>query len=141
MSDLHKNIRKRRKELGLTQDELAKLTGYTNKSSIATIEAGRANIPHEKIFVFADALQTTPSELFGYSTEPIVLDVEPETEEEKDLRQRIDILSYMFKTMPENYRQLAFNSMEQTYKLYLSTITKEQIIKDLEDSEDENPYD
>ena len=32
-------IKQRRKELGMTQAELAKKTGYTDKSSIAVIES------------------------------------------------------------------------------------------------------
>ena len=38
MLDLYKNIKQLREEKGLSQDELAKLTGYTSRSSIAKIE-------------------------------------------------------------------------------------------------------
>ena len=40
MEQLYKNIKARRVELGLTQQELAEKMGYTNRSSIAKIENG-----------------------------------------------------------------------------------------------------
>ena len=66
MLDLYKNIRARRKELHLTQEELAFKTGYTNKSSIASIESGRVDLPQSKIIEFAKALETTPGLLMGW---------------------------------------------------------------------------
>jgi len=67
MLELYKNIKSRRQELHMTQDELAKKTGYTNKSSIATIEAGKIDLPQSKILEFANALETTPSDLMGWN--------------------------------------------------------------------------
>jgi len=67
MLDLYKNIKKRRQELHMTQTELAEKTGYTNKSSIASIEAGKIDLPQSKILQFADALECTPSELLGWT--------------------------------------------------------------------------
>lgn len=63
---LYENIKKHRKELGMTQDELAKRTGYTSRSSIAKIEQGLVDLPQTKIKLFADALGVTSSELMGY---------------------------------------------------------------------------
>ena len=65
MLDLYVNIRNRRKELGMSQEELAKKVGYTSRSTIARIEKGEIDISRDKIFAFADALKTTPSELMG----------------------------------------------------------------------------
>ena len=42
--DMYDRIRNRRKELKMTQDELAKLTGYNDRSSIAKIEAKKADL-------------------------------------------------------------------------------------------------
>lgn len=69
MLQLYKNIKDRRKQLKMTQDELAKRTGYTDRSSIAKIEQGKIDLPESKIKIFADALLTTPSELYGYEGE------------------------------------------------------------------------
>ena len=67
MLELYKNIRKRREELGLSQLELAELTGYTSKTSISKIESGSIDLPQSKIKAFADALHTTPSKLMGWN--------------------------------------------------------------------------
>ena len=49
MIDLYKNIRKLRIEQEMSQDTLAKLTGYTSRSSIAKIEKGEVDLPLSKI--------------------------------------------------------------------------------------------
>lgn len=66
MLQLYTNIRNRRKELGLTQTELAERLGYADKSMIAKIEAGNIDLAQSKIWAFADALQTSPSDLYGW---------------------------------------------------------------------------
>ncbi len=66
MNALYQNIRNRRIALGISQDELAKKTGYTSRSSIAKIEAGLTDIPQSKIMAFAKALHTTPAYLMGW---------------------------------------------------------------------------
>lgn len=63
------NIRKRREELNLTQEELAKLLGYKSKSTINKIEAEINDITQSKIEAFANALKTTPSKLMGWDIE------------------------------------------------------------------------
>lgn len=69
MLDLYVNIRNRRKELGMSQEELAKKVGYTSRSTIARIENGEIDISRSKILAFADALNTTPSALMGWTEE------------------------------------------------------------------------
>lgn len=66
MLDLYTNIRNRRKELGMTQAELASKVGYSDKSMIAKVEGGKVNLSQAKIFAIASALQTSPSELNGW---------------------------------------------------------------------------
>ena len=65
MLDLYKNIRDARKAMGMTQDELAKRTGYGDRSSIAKIEKGLIDLPQSKIELFAKALHTTAGDLMG----------------------------------------------------------------------------
>ena len=48
MEKLGENVRNRRKQLGLTQDQVADLTGYTSRSSVAKIE--KDLIDQEKLF-------------------------------------------------------------------------------------------
>ena len=66
MSTIGNRIRKRREELGLSQDELAKRLGYKSRSSINKIELDRRNLTQSKIKAVADALGTTPSYIMGW---------------------------------------------------------------------------
>lgn len=65
-SSIGEKISLRRKELGITQEELAKRMGYTSKSTINKIELGINDISQSKIVKFAEVLATTPSYLMGY---------------------------------------------------------------------------
>ena len=62
-------IKALRKQRNLSQDELARLTGYTDRSSIAKIEAGQVDLTESKILLFAQALGVSPSYLMGLSDE------------------------------------------------------------------------
>lgn len=66
MLDLYKNIKKRRLELGMSQSELAKRAGYTDRSSIAKIESGKIDLTQTKIREIADALRIPPGDLMGW---------------------------------------------------------------------------
>ena len=66
MLEIGKNIMARRKELGMTQEELAKKMGYKSKSTINKIENGTNDIPQSKIVKFAEVLKTTPAYLMGW---------------------------------------------------------------------------
>lgn len=71
MSDLKEfgaKIRERRIELNMTQDELAKATGYTSRSSINKIELGLVDLPQTKISQIAKALKVSPTFLVGWNT-------------------------------------------------------------------------
>lgn len=70
MEKLYENIKARRMELGLTQDELARKLGYADKSMIAKIESGKVDLAQSKILAFAKALGTTPSILMGWDDDP-----------------------------------------------------------------------
>lgn len=68
LKEFGKKIRFRRIELGMTQDELAKITGYTSRSSINKIEMGLVNLPQSKIESIAKALMVTPTYLLGWES-------------------------------------------------------------------------
>ena len=61
-----KRIKDLRTSLGMTQDELAKLTGYKSRSSIQKIESGDRDITQSTIAAFAKALKVTPSVIMGW---------------------------------------------------------------------------
>lgn len=67
MNAINENIKRRREELEMSQDELAQKTGYKHRSAINKIELGINNFPHYKIEKFAIALQTTVDNLLGYN--------------------------------------------------------------------------
>lgn len=66
MFEAGQKIKQRREELNMTQDELARRTGYKSRSSINKIERGGNDLPQTKIVAFAHALDTTPSYLLGW---------------------------------------------------------------------------
>ena len=63
-------IQQRRKELGLTQEELAFKMGYKSKSTINKIEKGFNDVSQSNVVRFADALQTTEAYLMGWIDNP-----------------------------------------------------------------------
>ena len=63
-------IRKRREELGMSQDELAKKVGYSSRSSINKIEKEINDVPQSKILEFAKILGTTVDYLLNIEEQP-----------------------------------------------------------------------
>lgn len=64
--DIGARIKKRREELGMSQEELAKMVGYKSRSSVNKIEIDGRGLPQNKIVMFAKALETTPADLMGW---------------------------------------------------------------------------
>lgn len=61
-----KNIKNRRKELDLTQEDIAKRIGVS-KQTVQKYESGViANVPSDKIEMVAEILKTTPAKLMGW---------------------------------------------------------------------------
>ena len=63
------NIRKRRLELGLSQQNLADALGFKTRSSITKVEKNISKLSHEKLISLANTLQTSVSTLL--SSEPV----------------------------------------------------------------------
>lgn len=70
MSDIGDRIKKRRIELGLSQDELAAMLGYKSRSSINKIERDGQNLPQPKIVEIARALFVSSSYIMGWEQSP-----------------------------------------------------------------------
>lgn len=67
------NIKKRRFELRMSQQELADAMGYKTRSTIAKIESGENDVSQKKLEKFASVLDTTVESLiFGYAKQNIV---------------------------------------------------------------------
>lgn len=69
MSNAGENIAFRRKELKLTQEELAHRMGYKSKSTINKIELGINDIPLSKVVQFAEVLGVSTAYLMGWEEE------------------------------------------------------------------------
>ena len=69
MLDLYKNIKKYRNQNEMSQLELARKTGYNDRSSIAKIENGVVDLPLEKVELFAKALGVSSAVLLGWKEE------------------------------------------------------------------------
>lgn len=61
-SNVGEKIRAKRIELGYTQDDLTKMLGYENSSTIAKIESGETAISQTTIYEFAHAMNCSPSD-------------------------------------------------------------------------------
>lgn len=77
MANLYENIRKRREALGMSQNELATKTGYSDRTSISKVESGNVDLTQSRIMAFAKALNTTVSELMGWGEEESRSDNDP----------------------------------------------------------------
>lgn len=66
------NIRLRREEIGMSQEELAHAVGFSGRSAISKIERGENDVSQAKLRVIARALNTSPAALLdGDGTEQI----------------------------------------------------------------------
>lgn len=64
-------IRIARLSAGLSQDELAKKVGYSNRSAISKLEAGVTTLDLKYVDLLASALDVTVSWIIGYESEPV----------------------------------------------------------------------
>lgn len=73
-------IRERRKELGLSQLDLALRLGNKSRASVCTVEKNKEDLTTDRIRKYAEALETTPAYLMGWEdTESEEYYVNPET--------------------------------------------------------------
>ena len=67
----YERIKMLRVQSKLSQEELARLTGYTDRSSIAKIEAGKVDLTESKISAFASVFGVSPSYIMGLSEDDV----------------------------------------------------------------------
>lgn len=70
---LSERIRNRRKELKMSQEELANLSGYTDRSTISRIEKGLIDLTESKIIAISKALNVSPEHLVGWTEGKTIL--------------------------------------------------------------------
>lgn len=95
LTGLGKRIESRRRELNITQSELAKKVGYSSHSTIAKAEAGLIDLSQTKITEIAEVLNCSPAYLMGVSPYP------NETETNSNTQERGAIV------IPEKYKDVA----------------------------------
>lgn len=88
-------IKQRREELGMTQDELAQLMGYSGRSSICKMETAGDLITTRKIRQFAQALHTTPAALMGWENPEFRPIVETLDKDDSDVERLIRLVKGM----------------------------------------------
>lgn len=103
MHDLYSNIKRLRKENGMTQTELAERVGYNAKISVSKVEHGRINLQISKVEMFAKALGVPPEVLCGWVSES---DTKTETAQEQT-----DTSSYQ--TRADQVMQRIISSFQQ----------------------------
>ena len=100
------NILKRRKELKMTQENLAKKLGYKSISAVAKIENGMNGLNQSKLARIAEILETSPSALMGWTR------TEAEIDADMELLARID-RDEEFKKIARQY--YAMSEKQQEY--------------------------
>ena len=127
METIYERIRRLRQENNMSQDELAKKTGYTSRSTINKIEAGKIDISRAKIKFFADALGVTPAYLMGweeeseqgYYTDPEVAEYVEELRTNPELRVLFSSSRNLTKKqMQEAYNFIKFLKMKEENKVH-----------------------
>lgn len=128
MLKLYENIKRLRKENNWTQEELAKKLGYTDRSSIAKIEAGKVDLAQSKIVEFAEVFGVEPGDLMGwddfeiahdgniiYDRDSIKKEILDEIKDEAELKKIIDFYNTFEKASPEiqSAVQLLLRSAQQ----------------------------
>ena len=111
MSTVGENISIMRKNLGLTQEELAIKMGYKSKSTINKIELGINDIPQSKIIKFAEVLGTTPAHLMGWNEE-----TEKNPPEEPKLTEGEKMMLDLFRLVPEEKQQMVLEMIRVALK-------------------------
>jgi transcriptional regulator with XRE-family HTH domain len=120
--EIHEIIKTLRIKNGLSQEELASLVGYSDRSSIAKVESGQVDLTQSKIRAFSKALNVSPAYLMGISDTQVAPTVQCETPDECDL--------------VRNYRQLNPSGKEyirQTISITLQAYSeKNDAVSELE---------
>ena len=113
---MYDRIRELRIKEGLSQEELAKKTGYSSRSMISRIENGEVDLSQSKIKLMASTLHTTTDYLMDGTTQSdpystIVSEEDLETDENKKILFRL-----AKKAKPEAIRAAVavLKSMEET---------------------------
>lgn len=87
------NLKRLRIANGMSQDELSRRLGYTNRSSINKIELGKNDMPRNKVALAAQVLGVSPLDLFAEA--PLVdFEIKPIMMEKLTEANKLKMLAY-----------------------------------------------
>ena len=95
------NIRTRRLELGMTQEELAHKAGYKSRAAINKIEKGVNDITQSTLKRIAIALEINPVDLMDYHLE-----------EERARAKRVSAYAELFSTLSPDNQDIILKTMQ-----------------------------
>ncbi|MFR7590265.1 MAG: helix-turn-helix domain-containing protein [Longibaculum sp.] len=106
-------IRKRREEMGMSQEELAKKLGYKSRSTINKIEKDINDITQSKILEFAKVLHTTPAYLMGWESDELTIENRPDA---------------LTENLEETVKYLKENEDDELLELYKELVSNESLV-------------
>ena len=108
-------IKQRREELGYSQEELARMTGYKSRSSINKIELSR-DLPLKKVEIMAKALDVEPGYLMGWNRDGYMRYAPKKPAQEKTIVQAGE--PDTLKNLRDMHMKKFLDTMEQAHKEY-----------------------
>ena len=130
--DIGDRIKKKREELGMSQEELAKKVGYKSRSSVNKIEIDGRGLPQNKIVLFAKALETTPDYLVGWEEIDSHLSGREASDEiYRKFADNIERHHGKEKELLEVYRQLSDENKDKTIQYSKSLLSVQQMDNEL----------
>ena len=90
----------------MSQDDLAKAMGYSDRSMITKIESGKVDISQKKILAFSRILNTTPGYLMGLEEAPV-----SDTASDPEIR----IVSGMMEKMTKEQQEQVVNVLRAMF--------------------------
>lgn len=114
-------IRQRREALKMSQEELARLLGYSGKTAISKIERGVNGVSSKRMVYFAKALRTSVAYLMGETDDPEDVWSRPLTdaplvltEEEKDIIHKLRMIPDEDRTAVLKVLDMAVSAFERS---------------------------
>lgn len=110
--DIGARIRKRREELNMTQEELAKKLGYANRSSVNKVETSR-EVSMKKINAYAIALETTVPDLMGWMDNKDAIEAATIDAELTDMSKEVKGYALKLSKMSDENQKLVFQMIDK----------------------------
>lgn len=105
MAEIGKKIAQRRKELNMTQEDLAKKMGYKSKSTINKIELGINDVVQSKVVQFAKVLNCSIAYLMDWEEDK-------EIATDKNLTDGEKLLLELFHKVPDDKKEMLLKMIE-----------------------------